>query len=126
LLFPEKQFIIIMSTRRVKFDMALRRTSIVLLLMFPLQAMAAEVSNLRVWADPEKTRAVLDLSGAAEYKLFTLQNPDRVVIDLPSARLDQAFSPELKRSGVISGVRHGQPSADTLRIVLDLTESASL
>jgi N-acetylmuramoyl-L-alanine amidase len=126
LLFPEKQFIIIMSTRRVKSDMALRRTSIVLLLMFPLQAMAAEVSNLRVWADPEKTRAVLDLSGAAEYKLFTLQNPDRVVIDLPSARLDQAFSPELKRSGVISGVRHGQPSADTLRIVLDLTESASL
>lgn len=106
--------------------MASRHIPIVLLLLASFQASAAEVSNLRFWTDPEKTRAVLDLSEPAEYKLFTLQNPHRVVIDLQAAHLDSRFHPELEHAGIISGVRHGQPESGILRIVLDLNESASL
>jgi N-acetylmuramoyl-L-alanine amidase len=126
LLFPEKQFIINMSTRRLKPDMARAGIIIILLLSASLQALAAEVSNLRVWTDPEKTRAVLDLSKPAEYKLFTLQNPYRVVVDLQSSRLDQSFRPANIKSGVINGVRHGKPAGDTLRVVLDLSEQAKM
>ena len=84
--------------------MAICRVLIVLLLTASLQAMAAEVSNLRVWADPNKTRAVLDLSEPAEYKLFTLKNPHRVVIDLQSARLGKSFQLEAVKSGLIMDV----------------------
>jgi N-acetylmuramoyl-L-alanine amidase len=126
LLFPEKQFIINLSTWRLKPDMALRGILTTLLLSFSLQATAAEVSNLRVWADPDKTRAVLDLSEPAEYKLFTLQNPNRVVIDLDASKLKSTFRPDAIKSGVIASVRHGKPESGTLRIVLDLSESAKM
>ena len=51
-----------------------------------LQVLAAEVSGFRVWADPAKTRAVLDLDSKTAYKLFTLKDPYRVVVDLDRCR----------------------------------------
>ena len=75
---------------------------------------------MRVWAGPDKTRAVLDLAGATEYSVFTLQNPDRVVIDLEGATLDGDVAIDREASGTIRGVRHGKPDKDTLRVVLDL------
>ena len=105
--------------------MASGRIFFALLLMTSLTAKAAEVSNLRVWTDPDKTRAVLDLSEPAEYQLFTLQNPNRVVIDLQAAKLNKSFKPESIQSGVINSVRHGKPESGTLRIVLDLNDQAN-
>ena len=101
---------------------AVKRFIAVLLMAISTSAFAAEVNGFRVWADPEKTRAVLDLDGKAEYKLFTLNNPDRVVIDLKRSSLDGPleFNPEY--AGVIRGVRHGQPDKETLRVVLDLEQ----
>ena len=59
------------------------RLSLTALLLFTaMQLSAAEVSGFRVWADPVKTRAVLDLDRKTSYKLFTLKNPFRVVVDL--------------------------------------------
>ncbi len=106
--------------------MASRRILVVLLLTGSLQAMAAEVSKLRVWTDPDKTRAVLDLSEPTQYKLFTLQNPHRVVIDLQATHLKKSFQPDSIHSGVIKGVRHGGPGGETLRIVLDLSEHVQM
>lgn len=102
------------------------RMFLLLLLGLSFGANGAEVSNLRVWADPDKTRAVIDLSGPAEYKLFTLQNPNRVVIDLPGSKLNRGFDPSLNKSGLISDVRHGKPDGKSLRLVLDLTRNAQM
>jgi len=85
---------------------------------------AAEVNGFRVWTDPEKTRAVLDLDTRADYQLFTLQNPERVVIDLAASRLNNPLELEKDYAGVISGVRHGQPESGHLRVVLDLTSGS--
>jgi len=98
----------------------------VLLLMISCSAFAADVSGLRVWAGPDKTRAVLDLAGEADYTLFTLQNPDRVVIDLRRSELTGRFAIDPEQAGIISGVRHGKPDKDTLRVVLDLEKSVDL
>jgi N-acetylmuramoyl-L-alanine amidase len=106
--------------------MVLRRFIAVLLLIGTLPVFAAEVSSLRVWSDPDKTRAVLDLSGHADHQLFTLQNPHRVVIDLHDSSLQAKLSLEREHSGVIRNVRHGQPEAGTLRIVLDLEERVKM
>ncbi|MEE4174895.1 MAG: N-acetylmuramoyl-L-alanine amidase [Xanthomonadales bacterium] len=104
----------------------MKRLIPVFLLAFCTSAFAAEVSGLRVWAGPDKTRAVLDLDASTEYSLFTLQNPDRVVIDLKGGRLDEAASLPSGASGAIRSVRHGKPDKDTLRVVLDLESESEL
>lgn len=85
---------------------------------------AAEVNGFRVWTDPEKTRAVLDLDTRADYQLFTLQNPERVVVDLAATHLNHSLELEKDYAGVISGVRHGEPESGHLRVVLDLTSGS--
>ncbi|PWK92806.1 N-acetylmuramoyl-L-alanine amidase [Fulvimonas soli] len=56
----------------------------------PLRApQAAEVKAARVWAGPEYTRVVFDLSGPLDYKLS--RQGDRVVLELASSRLAGAF-----------------------------------
>src|SRR5579859_5611666 len=46
-----------------------------------------EVHAVRLWAGPDNTRIVLDLSGSAQHSLAVLANPERVVLDVPGARL---------------------------------------
>ncbi len=104
-----------------------RRLVILVLLFLPaLHAFAAEVSGFRVWADPDKTRAVLDLDEKTAYKLFTLQNPHRVVVDLQGSSIDIPLELDRDHAGVITGVRYGQPDKNTLRVVFDLNEAVGL
>ena len=81
---------------------------------------AADIDGFRVWTDPDKTRAVLDLDAPADYQLFTLDNPPRVVIDLKKSSLDDSLEFVKEHAGVINSVRHGAPDGGTLRVVLDL------
>lgn len=69
---------------------------------------------------------MLDLGGKAEYKLFTLQNPDRVVIDLSNTSLNTTLKLDPDTAGPVRSVRHGQPEAGTLRVVMDLSEGVEL
>ncbi len=103
-----------------------RALIIVLLLLTSAQVLAAEVSGFRVWADPVKTRAVLDLDRKTSYKLFTLDNPHRVVVDLKGSTIDIPLELDEEHAGVITGVRYGKPDKTTLRVVFDLSESAEL
>lgn len=97
-----------------------------LFLLGSMPLLAAEVSGFRVWADPVKTRAVLDLDRKTAYKLFTLQNPHRVVVDLEGSSIDIPVELDEDHAGVINAVRYGQPDDNTLRVVFDLNESAEL
>lgn len=85
-----------------------------------LWAVAAEVTDVRVSADAERTRLVLDLDAPVEHKLFTLSGPERVVVDLEGARLS-ADKLEGAASGPIRNLRHGVRDGRDLRLVLDLT-----
>ena len=102
--------------------MVLRHLFAILLIVTVGPSWAAEVGGLRVWSDPEKTRAVLDLSDSATYQLFSLQNPNRVVIDLKKTELASSLGFQAEYAGVIDDVRSGNPESDTLRIVLDLND----
>lgn len=83
------------------------------------QAAAVTVKNLRMWRAPDHTRLVFDLSGPVEHKLFTLSNPNRVVLDVDNVVLGKAL-PELEFDGpMLSGIRTGKKD-DGLRVVLDL------
>lgn len=102
----------------------MRKISCLLLLAgFCLPAMAADIEDFRIWSGPDKTRAVLDLDGPVEHQLFTLQNPPRVVIDIPRAGLNTQFAlPASRSAGPLSRIRHGVRANDTLRVVFDLND----
>ncbi len=85
-------------------------------------AQAADVEGLRLWAGPDKTRAVLDLSGNVEYRLFTLTGPDRVVIDIENSRLASDLGSE-GDGKLIDGVRSGKRGKNDLRVVFDLKQT---
>ncbi|MGJ8662299.1 MAG: N-acetylmuramoyl-L-alanine amidase [Marinicella sp.] len=87
------------------------------LLLFTLFADASNVEGMRVWSGPDHTRAVFDLSDHADYKLFELQNPPRVVIDLDKSSLKSHLS--IKNNKDIKNVRFSSEK-NKVRIVLDL------
>nr|WP_315409578.1 N-acetylmuramoyl-L-alanine amidase [uncultured Selenomonas sp.] len=80
----------------------------------------AQIKNVRVHADKEKVRIVVDADGEVDYKSMTLASPGRVVVDLSGARL----SPSVAKSREIESrfatkVRLGQFNPTTVRIVVE-------
>ncbi len=82
---------------------------------------AAQVNSVRLWRAPDNTRLVFDLSSAAEHKLFTLSNPDRVVIDISNTELKKGFGDVPIEDTPIAKIRYGTRANGTLRVVLDMT-----
>lgn len=80
---------------------------------------AAELRSLRLVDADTHTRAMLELDEVAEHTVFTLQNPDRLVVDLKGASLVDGFRAPAP-NGVVSGVRTGTPTDGDLRVVFDL------
>ncbi len=95
-----------------------------LVLALPAQAGPVTVENLRSWTGVERTRVVLDLSGPVEHRLFTLQGPDRVVLDLEGAGMPESLAHGVPRQGLLTGVRSGRRHGDDLRVVFDLAGPA--
>ena len=97
--------------------------TIVLGLMASL-AHAVELRDVRLWDGPESTRIVFDLEGGTQHKSFTLENPNRLVIDIADAKLSPSVNLGGLSKGIVKAVRTG-PRDEGLRVVLDLSESAS-
>jgi len=94
---------------------------LIALLLFSTVAPASEkINSVRVWQAPESTRVVFDLSGPVDHRIFTLDKPNRVVIDLKGTlRTKALFSIDLKNSS-IGKVRSAMQNKKDLRVVLDL------
>lgn len=92
------------------------------LLMPSVFADIVKVNGVRVWTGPDTTRLVFDVSGATRYKVFSLDNPHRIVIDLSNAKLTGSFATVDLRNSAVQQIRSGRRNAiDTsLRIVLDV------
>lgn len=84
---------------------------------------AAEIKGLRVWAGPEYTRAVIDVDAKVDYKLFELDDPGRVVLDLRDSSLAAGFKAP-PASGLLKGLRAGRQGKDDARVVFDLAGAA--
>jgi len=83
-------------------------------------ALAANIEEVRVWRAPDHTRLVFDLSESVGYELFTLANPDRVVIDIAKSSLRGDLSQLNFDDSPIIGLRSAIRDDDTLRMVIDL------
>ncbi|HET7756161.1 MAG TPA: N-acetylmuramoyl-L-alanine amidase [Steroidobacteraceae bacterium] len=82
-------------------------------------AAGAELRSIRLGATPDAAQLTLELSETTEHKLFTLDRPDRAVIDLADTRLaDGVAAPEPE--GIVSAIRLGIQPDGALRVVLEL------
>jgi N-acetylmuramoyl-L-alanine amidase len=84
-------------------------------------ATAVAIKNARISNTDSALRLVLDASAPiAAHKIFSLTNPDRVVIDLPNTQLDTNIPKPAVANSFLNDIRSGVRQGLNLRIVLDL------
>lgn len=101
----------------------LRLAGLVLLMAsLPAAAGTARVTDVRLWSGPEGTRLVIELSAPAEYDVFALDDPHRIVVDLANTTLPASETLPAGQ-GPVKALRSGPQSGHGLRFVLDVTEA---
>src|SRR5215472_15702120 len=80
---------------------------------------ATELRGIGLSSGADSAQLTLDLSDVAKQSVFTLDHPDRVVIDLPhTQRMHGLHAPA--PAGVVTAVRFGTQPHGTLRVVVEL------
>lgn len=101
--------------------MRLTFLSLIFLLISSANA-GSSVEDIRVWSENDKTRVVLDLNESVNHNIFSLQRPERLVIDLKDSRLSESFNKFSKKVGFVVSIRSAMRPNGELRVVLDLSE----
>ena len=105
------------------------RLSYILLALFaviPAALAQPSVIDVRLGEHPDKTRFVLELSSEPRYRVFTLPDPFRVVVDLPELDWSPAAKSLSWRSKLIGAMRFGLFAPGTSRVVLDVTSPVKI
>lgn len=82
-------------------------------------AFALTVQDVRIGLHPDKTRMVLELSEISKFRTFVLENPWRLVIDMPDFDW-QAGKISNPSASAIKTIRQGTLQPGISRIVVDL------
>ncbi len=100
------------------------RIGVVLLLTAIPAIVAASpaIQDVRIASQTDSTRVVFELNETAKQKIFTLNNPLRVVIDLANTNLN---TPLPDGMGLVKSLRSASHDG-VLRVVLDINGSADL
>ena len=101
------------------------RVALVLILFFcsaSLIAATLDIRNIRVAKNGEVTRVVFDTNYIPKYKIFTLNNPSRIVIDFANGKLATEVNQSIFKASFIQRLRHARRKHEKLRVVLDLNQ----
>ncbi len=106
----------------------MRKLCLILCIMLPISVLAGQVTmqNVRIWAAPDNTRVVFDVSGPVEHKLELLSNPDRLVVDIENAKMTQAISQPVNTDKYLKNVRSAERDKLNLRVVFDLKKNIEM
>ena len=98
--------------------------TVLLCAFFTVSAHAVnQLEGVRIWAAPESTRVVFDLSEAPNYTYFSLDGPNRLVVDLKKASTKLALKNIDNNSKLVKGIRVSKaPTKGDLRLVIDLVK----
>ena len=89
---------------------------LLLLALFSVAGVAAnQVQGVRIWPSPDNTRVVFDMAAAPEHKSFSLDNPDRLVIDLRNIKGGTTLPAVTGESPVIKAIRSPKTGAYTFK-----------
>ena len=80
------------------------------------------LKDVRINQSDGETRLVLDLTEKVKYKLFTLNRPDRIVLDLYETDLAKGLKTKIKKSGLINEIRIARNNSRRIRMVIETSE----
>lgn len=90
--------------------------------MSSVAVFAAQLNNISVSQNANQMTLYITINGPFTHRLFTLTNPNRVVLDLNTT----SMGVDVKKLGLINAmikqVRSGSPDAQSTRLVLDLNQ----
>jgi len=106
----------------------MRKLCLILCFMLPIPVFAGQVTmqNVRIWAAPDNTRVVFDVSGPVEHKLELLSNPDRLAVDIKNAKMTQTISQPVNADKYLKSVRSAERGKSDLRVVFDLKKNIEM
>ena len=90
--------------------------------IMPENAIAAAIKDIRMWHAPDHSRIVFDMDQRAKFKVFTLDKPGRVVVDLTNVRLNSQIPGVGTTGQFIRKIRKGSPGQGITRLVFDLNK----
>lgn len=80
------------------------------------------VQDMRIGNQPNGARVVFDMNQKADYRVFLLDSPQRIVVDLADANIDKLYTKASNQ--IIAGTRVGKLQNNDKRIVMDLSRPA--
>ncbi len=87
-------------------------------------AQPTAVNAARIWPAADYTRVTLESAAALQHRIFRLDNPDRLVLDLENVEITPALASLVDRVGDrdphVKSVRVGRFKPGTIRLVFDL------
>ena len=89
----------------------------------PGRAIGAQLDQIALDADHQGALLTLTLSAPVAQRIFRLQNPDRVVIDLPGTQR-RAQLPQPPEDCIVAELRSGVRAGHALRLVVELRSPA--
>jgi N-acetylmuramoyl-L-alanine amidase len=96
----------------------------VLVLWLPHAYAAVSVSSARIWPAQDYTRLTIESKNAIRHNMFTLSDPDRLVIDLEKVELSDTLNDLTSKISdndpYIKSMRVGRFKPGVVRLVLDL------
>ena len=105
-------------------ERAARLIFIALLCWLPPAFAEVAITSSRIWPAQDYTRLTIESKQPIRYNLFTLKNPERLVIDLEDVEINAALNDLAGKVGsddpYIKSVRVGRFKPGVVRLVLDL------
>lgn len=93
------------------------------LLLLVQQAVASTlVQDMRIGNQPDGARVVFDMNKSVNYRVFLLDSPKRVVVDLADSQIERLYTKA--QNQVVAGTRVGKMQGNDKRVVMDLARSA--
>ncbi|MGQ3889889.1 N-acetylmuramoyl-L-alanine amidase [Legionella sp. CNM-1927-20] len=97
-----------------------------LCMLFSFTLSAAKLKGIEIRQDSGKASLLFNLDKAINHKIFTLTNPDRVVVDLENTELAFDLYKLNLNSNLITRVRSGYRNKYTLRLVFEVADKVML
>ena len=91
----------------------------------PFVAKAAaqvNIKDIRLSSHKDYVRLVFDLDRRVDHSIFTLNKPERLVLDLKNTKMSHGMVDRVGANAMIRRIRSGVRNSDDLRVVFDLQQ----
>lgn len=88
----------------------------------------AKLTTIEIHQRANQTTVILRLQHSAQANIFSLEHPNRLIIDLPATQLSKAMPKQIEDDGLVQRIRFGSgPDGNgNVRLVLDLAQSCQV